>query len=215
MSYVWVEGLVIEHLEQTSLRPYLHWHKPKLLELSSFPSGRWFRPSPNLYRLPSAATITLRLLVGDLYRLGDLQISKIKRPANQTLSLSEFAQLSSGTLVFSRVFFRGMLRIFSGATSPQMVGGGGVFIGGDPNGEMSDLTRCDSLTRVPNGRNFNHCATLLEEQVSWLTEWILSRRHQVRWLCLRAIIQFDEISLCRKTLSGFWVKLSKYLWQRT
>jgi hypothetical protein len=215
MSYVWVEGLVIEHLEQTSLRPYLHWHKPKLLELSSFPSGRWFRPSPNLYRLPSAATITLRLLVGDLYRLGDLQISKIKRPANQTLSLSEFAQLSSGTLVFSRVFFRGMLRIFSGATCPQMVGGGGVFIGGDPNGEMSDLTRCDSLTRVSNGRNFNHCATLLEEQVSWLTEWILSRRHQVRWLCLRAIIQFDEISLCRKTLSGFWVKLSKYLWQRT
>ena len=79
MSYVWVEGLVIEHLEQTSLRPYLHWHKLKLLELSSFPSGRCFRPSPNLYRLPSAATITLRLLVGDLYHLGDLQISKIKK----------------------------------------------------------------------------------------------------------------------------------------
>ena len=44
----------------------------------------------------SAATITLRLLVGDLYRLGDLKISKIKRPANLNLSLSEFAQLNMG-----------------------------------------------------------------------------------------------------------------------
>ena len=110
-------------------------------------------------------TITLRLLEGDLYRLGDLQISKIKRPANQTLSLSEFAQLSSGTCVISRIFSRGMLKIFSGAASP-MVGGCGLFIGGNPNGEMSEVTQCDSLTRVHNGRNFNNSATLLEEQES-------------------------------------------------
>ena len=79
------------------------------------------QPSPNLYKLPSAATITLRLLVGYLYRLGDLQFSKIKRPANQVLSLNEFAQLSSGTWVFSRVFSRGMLRIFSGAVIAELV----------------------------------------------------------------------------------------------
>ena len=32
-----MEGLVIEHLEQTSLRPYLHWHK--LLEFDQFSLG--------------------------------------------------------------------------------------------------------------------------------------------------------------------------------
>ena len=76
-------------------------------------------------QLPSAVTITLRLLVGDLYRLGDLQFSKIKRPANQVLSLSEFAQLSSGTRIFSRVFSRGMIRIFSGAANRNWREGAG------------------------------------------------------------------------------------------
>src|SRR4051812_25403206 len=154
MSYVWVEGLVIEHLEQTSLHPYLHWHK--LLELSSFPSGRRFRASPNLYRLPSAATITL----------GDLKISKIKRLANQTLSLSEFAQLSSGTLDFLSGFLSWDAQYLQWSSQPQMAGGCGLFIGGDPNGEISEVTRCDILTRVHNGRKFHHCATLLEEQES-------------------------------------------------
>src|SRR3954462_11680365 len=120
MSYVWVEGLVIEHLEKTSLRPYLH-----------------------------------------------LQISKIKRPANQTLSLSEFSQLSSGTMDFLCGFlswdawYLQWCNLFL-----RMVGGSGLFIGGDPKGEMSEVTRCDSLTRVHNGRNFEHNATFLEEQES-------------------------------------------------
>src|SRR3954466_7375740 len=41
------------------------------------------------------------------------------------------------------------------SSPPQLAGGCGLFIGGDPNGEMSEGTRCDSLTRVHNGRNFN------------------------------------------------------------
>ena len=212
MSYVWVEGLVTEHLEQTSLRPYLHWHK--LLELSSIPSSRWFRPSPNLYRLPSAATITLRLLAGDLYRLGDLQISKIKRPANQTLSLSKFAQLSSGTFGFSLGLSLVGCSESSVEQPTQMVGGCGLFIGGDPHGEMSEVTRCDSLTRVHNSRNFINSATLLEEQESWLTERILSRRHQVRDFAFeQSFISVRFLSVGK--LSGFWVKLSKYFRQRT
>src|SRR3954462_13780398 len=119
MSYVWVEGLVIEHLEKTSLRPYLH-----------------------------------------------LQISKIKRPANQTLSLSEFAQLSSGTLDFLSGFLSWVAQYLQCSSLPQLEGGCGLFIGGDPNGEMSEVTRCDSLTRVHNSRNSEHNATLLEEQES-------------------------------------------------
>ena len=111
-------------------------------------------------------TITLRLLEGDLYRLGDLQISKIKRPANQTLSLSEFAQLSSGTFGFSLGLSLVGCSVSSVEQPAQMVGGCGLFIGGDPNGEMSEVTQCDSLTRVHNGRNFNNSATLLEEQES-------------------------------------------------
>ena len=111
-------------------------------------------------------TITLRLQVGDLYRLGDLQISKIKRPANQTLSLSEFSQLSSGTLDFLSGFLSWDAQYLQCSSQPQMAGGCGLYIGGDPNGEMSEVTRCDSLTRVHNGRNFNHYATLLEEQES-------------------------------------------------
>src|SRR3954468_11500861 len=98
MSYVWVEGLVIEHLEQTSLRPCLHCNK--LLEFVQYSLGVDDSGHLRTFTDPSAATITLRLLVGDLYRLGDLQISKIKRPANQTLSLSKFAQLCSGTMDF-------------------------------------------------------------------------------------------------------------------
>ena len=56
-----MEGLVIEHLEQNSLRPILHCNK--LLELVQFllgvdDSGHL----RNLYRLPSVVTITLQLL---------------------------------------------------------------------------------------------------------------------------------------------------------
>ena len=99
-------------------------------------------------------------------RLGDLQISKIKRRANINLSLSEFLNSNWFLGFLSRISLSWDAQNLQWSSRPQMVGGGGVFIGGDPNGEMSDLTRCDSLTRVPNGRNFNHCATLLEEQVS-------------------------------------------------
>ena len=111
-------------------------------------------------------TITLQLLVGDLYRLGDLQISKIKRPANQVLSLSEFAQLSSGTLDFLSGFLSWDAQDLQWSSLPQMAGGCGLFIGGYPNGKMTEVTRCDSLTRVHNGRNLNHCAAFLAEQES-------------------------------------------------
>ena len=47
-----------------------------------------------------------------------------------------------------------------------MAGGCGVFIGGDPNGDKTDVTQCDSLTRVHNGRISHKCTTLLEEQES-------------------------------------------------
>ena len=94
------------------------------------------------------------------------------------------------------------LRMFRRSSSPQLVGRCRVFIGGDPNCEMSEVTRCDSLTRVHNGRISNHNATFLEEQESWLTEWVLSRRHKVRWLCRQATTYFSEISLGRLSL---WV----------
>src|SRR3954471_22626674 len=47
--------------------------------------------------------------------------------ANQVLSLSEFSQLSSGTRIFSRVFSRGMLRIFSGAANGKWREGSAIY----------------------------------------------------------------------------------------
>ena len=55
-----------------------------------------------------AATITLRLLKETSNRLGDLQISKIKRSANINLSLYELLNSNFGTL-FSLDIFLGML----------------------------------------------------------------------------------------------------------
>ena len=55
-----------------------------------------------------AATITLRLLKETSNHLGDLQISKIKRPANINLSLCEFLNSNFGTW-FSLDIFLGML----------------------------------------------------------------------------------------------------------
>ena len=74
-------------------------------------------------------------------------------------------------LGFSLEILLGMLtelvsKNFQWSSQPQMAGGCGVFIGGDPNGEMTEVTRHDSLTRVHNGRISNHDATLLEEQES-------------------------------------------------
>ena len=74
-------------------------------------------------------------------------------------------------LGFSLEIFLGMLTTLVSeniqrSSPPQMAGGCMVFIGGDPNGEMSEVTRCDSLTRVHNGRISNHDATFLEEQES-------------------------------------------------
>ena len=80
------------------------------------------------------------MLVGDLYRLGDLQFSKIKRAANQVLSLSEFAQLSFGTWIFSRGSLSWDAQNLQWSSQPQPAGGCGVFIGGDPNGEMTEVT---------------------------------------------------------------------------
>ena len=103
-----------------------------------------------------AATITLRLLKENSNRLGDWQISKIKRLANINLSLYELLNSNFGTW-FSLDIFLGMLTVLVSediqwSSQPQMAGGCGVFIGGDPNGEMTEVTRCDSLTRVHNGR---------------------------------------------------------------
>ena len=60
-------------------------------------------------------------------------------------------------LGFSLEIFLGMLtklvsENIQWSSQPQMAGGCGVFIGGDPNGEMTEVTRCDSLTRVRNGQ---------------------------------------------------------------
>ena len=95
-----------------------------------------------------------------------LAVLQDKKAANQVISLSEFAQLSSGTLDFLSGFLSWDAQYLQWSSQPQMAGGCGLFIGGDPNGEMSEVTRCDILTRVHNGRNFNHCETLLEEQES-------------------------------------------------
>ena len=74
-------------------------------------------------------------------------------------------------LGFSLEIFLGMLtdqvsENIQWSSQPQLAGGCGVFIGGDPNGEMTEVTRCDRLTRVHNGRISNQCATFLEEQES-------------------------------------------------
>ena len=115
-----------------------------------------------------AATITLRLLKETSNRLGDLQISKIKSPTNINLCLCELLNSNFGTW-FSLDIFLGMLialmsQNLQWSSQLQLAGRCGVFIGGDPKGEMTKVTWCDSLTLVHNGRNSNQCATLLEEQ---------------------------------------------------
>src|SRR4051812_9774748 len=83
-----MEGLVIEHLEQNSLRPILRCNK--LLEFVQFllgvdDSGHL----RNLYRLPPRRQFLFDCWMETSNHLGDLQISNIKRPANINLSLSE------------------------------------------------------------------------------------------------------------------------------
>ena len=123
-------------------------------------------------------------------------------------------------LGFSLKIFLGMLtslmsKNLQWSSQPQLAGGCGVFIGGDPNGEMSEVTRCGSLMCVHNGRISNHNATLLEEQESRLTEWVLSWRHKVRWLCLRATTYFSEISLIRLSLWVFVLSWASSLQPRS
>ena len=167
--------------------------------------GRWFRPSPkSLQTSFSSDNYSSTAWQVTPNRLGDLQISKITRQANINLSLW-IAQLSLGLgLVFSRDLpwdaHSTCVWEFQQSSQPELAGRCGVFIGGDPNGEMTEVTRCDSLTCVHNGQISNQCTTLLEEQESWLTEWVLSRRHKVWWLFLRAITQLSEISLGRLSL---------------
>ena len=52
-------------------------------------------------------------------------------------------------LGFTLEIFLGMLKTqvsenIQRSSQPQMAGGCGVFTGGDPNGEMMDVTRCVS-----------------------------------------------------------------------
>ena len=58
-----------------------------------------------------AATITLRLLKETSNHLGDLQISKIKRPTNINLSLNELLN-SAWDLGFSLKIFLGCSQLF-------------------------------------------------------------------------------------------------------
>ena len=115
-----------------------------------------------------AATISLRLLKETSNRLGDLQISKIKRSANINLSLCELLNSNFGTWFSLEIFLRMLIVLVSRnlqwSSQPQLAGRCRVFIGGDPNGEMTEVTRCDGLTRVHNGRISNQGATLLEAQ---------------------------------------------------
>src|SRR4051812_8902335 len=94
--------------------------------------------------------------------LGYLQISKITRRANINLSLSELLNSNWDLGFLSGISHSWDAQNLQWSSQPQLAGGCGVFICGDPNGEMSEVTRCDNLTRVHNGRNFNHNATLLE-----------------------------------------------------
>src|SRR4051812_16779049 len=98
-------------------------------------------------------------------RLGDLQISKIKRRANINLSISELLNSKWDLGFLSGIFLSWDAQNLQWSSQPQLAGGCEVFIDADPNGEISKVTRCDSLMRVHNGRNFNQCA-LLEEQES-------------------------------------------------
>ena len=82
-----MEGLVIEHLEQKYLRPVLHCNK--LLEFVQFllgvdDSGHLRK----LYKLPPQRQFLFDYWMATSNRLGDLQISKIKRRANINLSIS-------------------------------------------------------------------------------------------------------------------------------
>ena len=145
-----------------------------------FTQGRWFRPSPK----PSQTFSSQWQLLFDCWRrtsnrLGDLQISKIKRLANLNLSLMNCSTQCG--LGFSLEIFLGMLTTLVSeniqrSSQPQMAGGCGVFIGGNPNGEMMDVTWCDSLTRVHNGRifksmrNFTWETRKLTHQMSSLSE---------------------------------------------
>ena len=99
-------------------------------------------------------------------RLGDLQISKIKRRASINLTLSEFLNSKWDLGFLSGISLSWDAQNLQWSSQPQLAGGCRVFIGADPNDEMSEVARCDSLTRVHNGRNFNQSATLLEEQES-------------------------------------------------
>src|SRR4051812_12751678 len=98
--------------------------------------------------------------------LGDLKISKIKRRTNLNLSLSEFLNSVWDLGFLSRIYLSWDAQNLQWSIQPQLAGGCGVFIGGDPNGKMTKVTQGDNLTRVHNGRIFNHCATFLEEQES-------------------------------------------------
>ena len=87
-------------------------------------------------------------------RLGDLQISKIKRRPNINLSLSEFLNSNWDLGFLSRISLSWDAQNLQWSSQPQLAGGCGVFIGGDPNGEMNEVARRDSLTHVHNGRIF-------------------------------------------------------------
>src|SRR3954470_22350684 len=112
-----MEGLVIKHLELNSLRPVLHYNK--LLEFVQFllvvdDLGHL----RNLYKLPPQRQFLFDCWMATSNRLGDLQISKIKRRANLNLSLSELLTSNWDLGFLSRISLSlGMVRIFSGAAN--------------------------------------------------------------------------------------------------
>ena len=121
-----MEGLVIEHLEQNSLRPVFHCNK--LLEFVQFLLGvEDSGHLRNFYKLPPQRQFLFDCWMATSNRLGDLQISKIKRRANLNLSLSELLNSKWDLGFFSESLSLGMLRIFSGAANRNWRAGAGYL----------------------------------------------------------------------------------------
>ena len=174
-----------------------------------FTRGRWFRPSPK----PSQTFSSQWQLLFDCWRrtsnrLGDLQISKIKRLANLNLSLDELLN-SKWTWVFSRDLPWDAHNICVWEYSAEQPTANGGWVRGiyrwqsrrrkDGCDPMRQLDACPQRSDFWSKRNFSCGARKLTHRVS-----SLSKAQSAMTLPSSNNSLLSEISLV-EILSGFWL----------